>query len=133
MRFEWHVMHLYPVTRITSINKKFYVGHFDLTFWRSRTQSTNLVQPKMESAYPNYVNTRVYLLVLNMPLNSYRRLFSEYQSSLIVIYLRITRGFRSFAKQYITQAYGLRDIFLRITTQTSGYSTIYHTWELVIS
>ena len=38
-------------------------GHFDLTFWRSRTQSTAEEQ-KMESAYLKYVKLHDYLLVL---------------------------------------------------------------------
>jgi hypothetical protein len=38
-------------------------GHFDLTFRRSRTSSTAVVEQKMYSAYPNYV-TIDYLLVL---------------------------------------------------------------------
>ena len=40
-------------------------GHFDLTFWRSRTQSTAVVEQKMESAYLKYVKMHDYLLVLN--------------------------------------------------------------------
>ena len=38
-------------------------GHFDLTFWRSRTQSTAVVEQKI-SAYIKYVNMHDYLLVL---------------------------------------------------------------------
>jgi hypothetical protein len=39
-------------------------GHFDLTFWRSMTSSTAVVEQKIDSAYPNYVKTIYYLLVL---------------------------------------------------------------------
>jgi hypothetical protein len=39
-------------------------GHFDLTFRRSRTLSTAVVEQKMDSAYPNYIKTIDYLLVL---------------------------------------------------------------------
>jgi len=43
-------------------------GHFDLTFGRSRTQSTAVVKQKLESAYRKYGNRHDYLLVLKMPL-----------------------------------------------------------------
>jgi hypothetical protein len=38
-------------------------GHFDLTFGRSRTSGTAVVEQKMDSAYPNYVKTIDYQLV----------------------------------------------------------------------
>ena len=50
-----------------------------------------------------------------------------------MIYCRITQVFRSNAKQYITQAYDLRDIFLHIRTRNLGYSTINHAWGFIIS
>jgi len=46
-------------------------GHFDLTFWRSRTQSTAVVEQKMESSYLKYVNRHDYLLVLKNAVRSY--------------------------------------------------------------
>jgi hypothetical protein len=39
-------------------------GHFDLTFKRSRTSGTAVVEQKIDSAYPNYVKTIDYQLVL---------------------------------------------------------------------
>ena len=61
-------------------NRLIYGGHFDLTFWRSRTQSTAMVEQKMESAYLKYVNRHDYLLVLKMPLEV---IFSQNQTSLL--------------------------------------------------
>jgi len=61
-------------------NRLIYGGHFDLTFWRSRTQSIAMVEQKMESAYLKYVNRHDYLLVLKMPLEV---IFSQNQTSLL--------------------------------------------------
>jgi len=44
-------------------------GHFDL---RSSTQSTAVVEQKMESAYLIYVKIHDYLLVLKMTLDSFK-------------------------------------------------------------
>jgi hypothetical protein len=55
---------------------KGYGGHFDLTFRRSRTSSTVVVEQNMDSAYPNFVKTIDYQLV-KMLLDSKRRVFSE--------------------------------------------------------
>ena len=45
-------------------------GHFDLTFRRSRTQNTAVVEQKMKSAYIKYVKMHDFLLVLKMSLDS---------------------------------------------------------------
>ena len=63
------LIYLFSTIRVISLIKN-HGDHFDLTFWRSMTHSTAVVEQNVESEYLKYVKTHDYQLVLTVPLES---------------------------------------------------------------